>query len=235
KMTIGFSGADLANLVNEAAIDATRNNKKSVDMASFEEANDKLALGVKQESFSYSEEDKKRTAYHEAGHALVGLLHPNHPRMLHKLTIGLRDYSLGVTHFQPQSEEYSLTKKELEAVIATSFGGYVAEELIYGKDNISVGASSDLKNANRIAKDMVSKYGMADKQVLIVNDVFHDEELFQASAEEIMNRDYKEAKAILEKNMDKLHLLAKTLLEKETLSYDEIVKLLKLPAKKLAN
>ncbi|MCS5711245.1 AAA family ATPase [Candidatus Berkiella aquae] len=228
KMTIGFSGAELANLVNEAAIDATRNNKKSVDMASFEEANDKLALGVKQDSLSYSEEDKKRTAYHEAGHALVGLLHPNHPRMLHKLTIGLRDYSLGVTHFQPQSEEYSLTKKELEAVIATSFGGYVAEELIYGKDNISVGASSDLKNANRIARDMVSKYGMADKQVLIVNDVFHDEGLFQASAEEIMNRDYKEAKAILEKNMDKLHLLAKTLLEKETLSYDEIVKLLNL-------
>ncbi len=226
KMTIGFSGADLANLVNEAAIDATRANKKSVDMASFEEASDKIALGVKQESLSYSDEDKKRTAYHEAGHALVGLLHPNHPRILHKLTIGLRDYSLGVTHFNPQSEEFSLTKLELEALIATSFGGYAAEELIYGKNNISVGASSDLENANRIAKKMVSHYGMADKQLLLVSEIFRDEGLFQQAAEEILKRDYEEAKAILEKNRDKLEILAKALLEHETLDYEQIVKLL---------
>lgn len=231
KTTMGFSGADLANLVNEAAIDATRNNKKAVDMKSFEEAKDKISLGVRQESIGYSEEDKKRTAYHEAGHALVGLLHPAHPRILHKLTIGLRDYSLGVTHFQPQSEEYSLTKRELEALIATSFGGYVAEELIFGKENISVGASSDLVNANRIAKDMVTRYGMADKQLLLVSDVFGDVGLFLPAAEDILNRDYKEAKELLEKNMDKLHALAKALLEKETLDYDEIVALLKLQRK----
>jgi cell division protease FtsH len=227
-VTIGFSGADLANLVNEAAIDATRANKKVVDMASFEEANDKISLGVKQVSLGYSDEDKKRTAYHEAGHALVGLLHPNHPRMLHKLTIGLRDYSLGVTHFQPQSEEYSLTKQELEALIATSFGGYVAEELIYGKNNVSVGASNDLANANRIAKQMVTKYGMADKQLLLVSEIFPETSVYLPAAEDILNRDYKEAKEILEKNIDKLHILAKALLEKETLDYDEIVKLLKL-------
>lgn len=231
KMTIGFSGADLANLVNEAAIDATRANKKSVDMASFEEANDKIALGVKQSSLSYSDEDKKRTAYHEAGHALVGLLHPNHPRILHKLTIGLRDYSLGVTHFTPQSEEFSLTKQELEALIATSFGGYAAEELIYGKNNISGGASSDLENANRIAKKMVSDYGMADKQLLLVSEVFRDEGLFQQAAEEILKRDYEEAKNILEKNRDKLELLAKALLENETLDYEQIVKLLNIKPK----
>ena len=231
KITMGFSGADLANLVNEAAIDATRANKKAVDMASFEEANDKISLGVKQLSLGYSDEDKKRTAYHEAGHALVGLLHPNHPRMLHKLTIGLRDYSLGVTHFNPQSEEFSLTKQELEALIATSFGGYVAEELIYGKNNISVGASNDLVNANRIAKQMVSKYGMADKQLLLVSEVFQDDGLFQQAAEGILNRDYEEAKAILEKNMDKLHALAKALLENETLDYEQIVKLLNIKPK----
>lgn len=231
KLTIGFSGADLANLVNEAAIDATREQKKAVDMASFDEANDKIALGVKQESLSYSDEDKKRTAYHEAGHALVGLLHPNHPRVLHKLTIGLRDYSLGVTHFQPQSEEYSLTKQELEALIATSFGGYIAEELIFGKEKISVGASSDLVNANRIAKQMVSKYGMADKQLLLVSEIFPDEGLFMGAAEDILKRDYDEAKAILEKNMDKLHALANALLENETLDYEQIVKLLNIKQK----
>lgn len=231
KVTMGFSGADLANLVNEAAIDATRANKKSVDMASFEEANDKISLGVKQQSLGYSDEDKKRTAYHEAGHALVGLLHPSHPRMLHKLTIGLRDYSLGVTHFQPQSEEYSLTKRELEALIATSFGGYVAEELIFGKENISVGASNDLANANRIAKQMVTKYGMADKQLLLVSEIFPDTGAYVPAAEDILNRDYKEAKEILEKNMDKLHILAKALLEHETLDYEQIVKLLNIKPK----
>ncbi|MGE3319387.1 MAG: AAA family ATPase [Candidatus Berkiella sp.] len=231
KTTMGFSGADLANLVNEAAIDATRANKPAVDMASFEEANDKISLGVKQSSLSYSEEDKKRTAYHEAGHALVGLLHPHHPRMLHKLTIGLRDYSLGVTHFQPQSEEFSLTKQELEALIATSFGGYIAEELIFGKNNISVGASSDLENANRIARSMVTQYGMADKQLLLVSQIFPDEGVFLPAAEEILKRDYDEARAILEKNMDKLHLLAKALLENETLDYEQVVKLLNIKPK----
>lgn len=231
KTTMGFSGADLANLVNEAAIDATRANKSAVDMKSFEEANDKISLGVKQSSLSYSDEDKKRTAYHEAGHALVGLLHPNHPRMLHKLTIGLRDYSLGVTHFQPQSEEFSLTKLELEALIATSFGGYIAEELIFGKDNISVGASNDLENANRIARQMVTKYGMADKQLLLVSQIFPDEGVFLPAAEDILKRDYNEARAILEKNMDKLHILAKALLENETLDYEQVVKLLNIKPK----
>lgn len=228
KITVGYSGADLANLVNEAAIDATRKNKAKVDMASFEEANDKISLGVNQGSGSYSEEEKRRTAYHEAGHALVGLLHPDHPRILHKMTIGLRGGALGVTHFKIQSDEYSYTKKEFESMIATALGGYIAEELIYGKENISAGASSDLINANRVAKEMVSRLGMADDQSLIVTEIFPEAgELNNANT--ILKRDYNAAKNILQKNMDKLHILAKALIEKETLDYDQIVKLLNLP------
>jgi cell division protease FtsH len=232
KITAGFSGADLANLVNEAAIDATRKNKKAVDMASFEEANDKIALGLAQKSEDFSLVEKKRTAYHEAGHALVGLLIPNHPRTLYKITIGLRDSSLGVTHFVANAEEYSFTKNELEALIATSFGGYIAEELIYGTNNISTGAASDLLNANRIARDMVYKYGMGDNQSIMVAEIF-PEEMGEMStgAQEILRRNFSKAKDILEKNMDKLHLLASHLLNNETLNYEQILKLLNIPPK----
>lgn len=231
KITVGYSGADLANLVNEAAIEATRNNKPYVDMASFEEANDKISLGVNQGIGTYTQKEKERTAYHEAGHALVGILLPDHPRTLHKLTIGLRGSSMGVTHFRLESDEYSYTKKEFEAMIATSLGGYIAEEIIYGKENVSAGASSDLVNANKIAKEMVTKLGMADDQSLIVTDVFPEDNPLK-SAEEILKRDYDMAKKLLEDNKDKLHLIAKTLLEKEALDYDEMVKLLNLKVDK---
>lgn len=229
QITSGYSGADLANLVNEAAIDATRKNKTLVDMASFEEANDRIALGVNQGSGSFTKFERKLTAYHEAGHALVGLLHPNNPRTFHKMTIGLRDNSLGVTHFRFESEVYSFTKKQYEALIATSLGGYIAEELIFGKDNVTNGAASDLNNANEIAKDMVTKYAMADDQSLIMDDIFSGrEDLIIKNAEVILERDYREAKDILVKNMDKLHALANALLEHEVLDYEQIVKLLKL-------
>ncbi len=236
KITQGFSGADLANLVNEAAIDATKNGKPAVDMASFEEANDKISLGVNQGNGSYSKEELKRTAYHEAGHALVGLLHPNQPRTLHKLTIGLRGNTLGVTHFKIESDEYSFTKNQLEAIIATSLGGYIAEELIYGKDNVSAGAASDLLNANKIAKDMVGSYGMADEQTLLVSEVFPGtEDIVISNAEVIIDRDYKQAKDILQNNMDKLNILVTALLENETLDYDQISELLKLKATPVAS
>lgn len=228
KITVGYSGADLANLVNEAAIEATRLNKKSVDMASFEEANDKISLGVYQGSGDFTEEEKRRTAYHEAGHALVGLLHPDQPRTLHKMTIGLRGESLGVTHFRLDSDEHSYTKKQLEALIATSLGGYAAEEILYGKSNISSGASSDLINANGIAKNMVAKFGMGDDDSLLVTDVFPDDPGVIGNAEDIIKRDYLMAKDILIKNRDKLDLLAKELLEKETLDYSQITTLLKI-------
>ncbi|MBI2790705.1 MAG: ATP-dependent zinc metalloprotease FtsH [Gammaproteobacteria bacterium] len=225
--TTGFSGADLANLVNEAAIEATRKNKDAVDMKSFEEANDKIILGVNMGSGSYTEQERKLTAYHEAGHALVGLLHPDHPRAFHKMTIGLRGSTLGATHFRVKTEEYSWTKKQLEALICTSLGGYVAEELIFGKDNVTTGASSDLINANEIVKKMVTKYAMSDNQSLIVDDVISEGDVAK-NAEIILKRDYDIAKDILQKNMDKLHLLANALLEKETLDYEQIVELLKI-------
>ncbi|MBN9286927.1 MAG: hypothetical protein BGO43_04770 [Gammaproteobacteria bacterium 39-13] len=233
QITSGFSGADLENLVNEAAIEATRENKETVDMASFEKANDKISLGVNQGSGSYTEKERKLTAYHEAGHALVGLLYPDQPRAFHKMTIGMRDMSLGVTHFRFESDVHSLNKKQLEAIIATSLGGYIAEELIFGKDNVTTGAASDLVTANNIAKDMVTKYAMGNDQSFIIDEVFpQSPEVVSKKAEEIIKRNYDNAKALLEKNMDKLHLLAKTLLEKETLDYNEIVKLLNLPTKR---
>jgi len=232
QITAGFSGADLANLVNEAAIDATRRNKSTIDMASFEEANDKISLGIKLDNASYTAQEKKLTAYHEAGHALVGLLHPDHPRLFYKMTIGLRNSSLGVTHFRYEAEKYSMTKKEFESVIATALGGYVAEEIIFGKDNITSGAASDLVNANEVAKDMVAKYGMSDNQSLLVLEIFPSIEGNVAEeAEKIIDRDYDVAKNIIQKNIDKLHTLANALLENETLDYDQIAKLLNLKAK----
>lgn len=229
QITAGYSGADLANLVNEAAIDATRNNKPAVDMASFDEANDKIAMGVSQGSDILGKAERLRIAYHEAGHALVGLLHPDHPRVLHKMTIGLRGSSLGVTHFRIDVEHYSYTKKELEALIATSFGGYAAEEMVYGLDNTSGGAASDLQNANKIAKEMVGDYALGDNPNYLTLDVFpEDISSVIAGSEVILKREYEVAKSLLQKNRDKLDLLAKTLLEKETLDYDEIVTLLKL-------
>lgn len=227
--TAGFSGADLANLVNEAAIEATRNKKDAVDMASFEEANDKISLGVNEGSGSYTEKERKITAYHEAGHALVGLLHPDYPRTFHKMTIGMRNNSLGVTHFRADSDVQSLTKKEFEAMISAALGGYIAEELIFGKDNVTTGAASDLINANQIVKDMVTKYAMADDQSLLMPDVFPAAEHGTSdSAEKILQRDYDEAKKIIEQNKDKLNLIANTLLEKETLDYNQIASLLNL-------
>lgn len=229
QITPGYTGADLANLVNEAAIEATRKNKPAVDMAAFEEANDKIVLGVSQGASILSEADRRRTAYHEAGHALVGLLNPDHPRVLHKMTIGIRGASLGVTHFRIEAEHYSYTKKEFEAMVSTSFGGYVAEEMIYGKDNISAGAAGDLQNANKIVRDMVGEYAMSDNPNFLTLEVFpEDISTVISGSEVILKRQYEVAKALLEKNKDKLELLAKTLLEKETMDYQEIITLLQI-------
>lgn len=229
QITVGYSGADLANLVNEAAIEATRKNKASVDMASFEEANDRIVLGVRQASSIVTAEDRLRTAYHEAGHALAGLLNPNHPRTLHKMTIGIRGNSLGVTHFKMQTEHYSYTRKEFEAMIATAFGGYVAEELIYGFDNVSAGAAGDLENANRIVREMVGQFALGDTPNYLTLEVFpEDITSVIGGSEVILKRQYEVTKTLLTKNRDKLDLLAKALMERETMDYEEIVKLLQI-------
>lgn len=227
QITAGFSGADLANLVNEAAIDATRKKKSAVDMASFEEANDKIVLGTDLGSGSYTEKEKRLTAYHEAGHALVGLLHPDHPARFHKMTIGLRGDTLGVTRFRFENEELSTTKAQYEAIIAGALGGYVAEEIVFGKSNVTSGASSDLQAANNLARAMVTRFAMADDRSLLVDDIIPQGfDFVTSNATRILERDFARASQIINSNRAKLDLLANALLEKETLDHTEVAKLL---------
>ena len=160
--TPGFSGADLANLVNEAALLAARRNKKLVTMLDFEDAKDKVLMGAERRSLVMSEKEKELTAYHEAGHALVGIYVPgNDP--LHKVTIIPRGRALGITMNLPERDRYSETKKEMGAKIAMMFGGRVAEEIVFGKDNVSSGAANDIKQATDKARSMVTEWGMSNK------------------------------------------------------------------------
>jgi len=223
RTTPNFSGADLESLINEAAIYASKQNKSFVDNESIEYAKDKIVLGVDLGTSDFSEKEIKLTAYHEAGHALVGLLHPDYPHNLHKATVGLRGHSLGVTYFEQKNEAFSSTKKELEAMVAVKMGGLVAEQLIFGDDNVTTGASSDLQGANQIVKDMVQKYAMDDNQSLIVDEIFGSGLGKGAErAEKILQRNYNVAKSILTKNKDKLKIIAEGLIENEILSHDQI-------------
>ena len=160
--TPGFSGADLANLVNEAALLAARASKRVVTMADFEAAKDKVLMGAERRSMVMTEEEKALTAYHEAGHALVGLFVPgNDP--LHKVTIIPRGRALGVTMNLPERDRYGYKKNEITAKLAMMYGGRVAEELIYGPDNVTTGASNDIQQATNMARAMVTEWGMSDK------------------------------------------------------------------------
>ncbi len=229
RTTPNFSGADLENLINEAAIYASNQNKSHVDGESIEYAKDKIVLGVDLGTGDFSKKEIELTAYHEAGHALVGLLHPDYPHNLHKATVGLRGHSLGVTYFEQKEETFSSTKKELEAMIAVKMGGLVAEQLTFGADNVTTGASNDLLGANQIVKDMVQKYAMDDKQSLIVHEVFGSGIGNSVErAEKILQRNYNVAKSILTKNKEKLKIIAEGLIENEILSYDEIKKMIEL-------
>ena len=160
--TPGFSGADLANLVNEAALLAARRSKRVVTQHEFEDAKDRVMMGAERRSMAMTEEEKRLTAYHEAGHALVSLLAPgNDP--LHKVTIIPRGRALGVTYNLPERDRYSMKKREMEAYLAMVFGGRVAEELIFGPENVTTGAANDIKQATNMARSMVTEYGMSDK------------------------------------------------------------------------
>ena len=160
--TPGFSGADLANLVNEAALMAARKGKRSVTMAEFEQAKDKVMMGAERRSMVMTEDEKKLTAYHEAGHALVMLYAEGH-EPLHKVTIIPRGRALGVTMFLPERDKYSQSKLELEAMIASLFGGRVAEELIFGPEKVTTGASDDIRRATNLARRMVTEFGFSEK------------------------------------------------------------------------
>ncbi len=237
--TPGFSGADLANLVNEAALLAARANKRVVTMADFENAKDKVMMGAERRSMVMSEEDKEMTAYHEAGHALVGMFVPgNDP--LHKVTIIPRGRALGVTMNLPESDRYSLKFKEITAKLAMMFGGRMAEELIYGTENVSTGASNDIQQATNMARSMVTEWGMSDKlgrlryvdnqeEVFLGHSVARSQTISGATAKlideeirRIIEEAESKARKVLTDHMDDLHAVAKALLEFETLSGAEV-------------
>ncbi|MED5339681.1 MAG: ATP-dependent zinc metalloprotease FtsH [Pseudomonadota bacterium] len=242
--TPGFSGADLANLVNEAALLAARRNKKLVTMLDFEDAKDKVLMGAERRSLVMSEKEKELTAYHEAGHALVGIYVPgNDP--LHKVTIIPRGRALGITMNLPERDRYSETKKEMGAKIAMMFGGRVAEEIVFGKDNVSSGAANDIKQATDKARSMVTEWGMSNKlgplryndneeEVFLGHSVAQRKNVSDATAElidqevrEIIEAGEMKAREVLTENRDSLDRLAKALLEHETLTGDEVALLVK--------
>jgi cell division protease FtsH len=242
--TPGFSGADLANLVNEAALMAARKGKRSVSMAEFEQAKDKVLMGTERRSMVMSEEEKKNTAYHEAGHALVMLYTEGHDP-LHKVTIIPRGRALGVTMFLPEQDKYSHSKHELEARLAGLFGGRVAEELIFGVERVTTGASDDIRRATGLARRMVTEFGFSDKlgplryseneeEVFLGHSVTQRKNVSDATAkviDEEIRRIVEEgelrARHILTEHLEELHALAKGLLEFETLSVDEIKRIIR--------
>lgn len=229
--TPGFSGADLANLINEAAIIASKENKAKVMLKDFEEARDKVLLGKELKTIVLSEDERKMTAYHEAGHALVRLLLPADTDPLHKVTIVPRGRTLGTTHALPEREKYSSTKEEMLASIQSALGGRVAEELVFGK--LATGAYSDFRVATDIARDMVCHYGMSQDLGTIVYTQHGNYAYSEQTAERIDNEVrrivddcYKVSKKLIEDNRGMLNTLAETLLEKETMYASEIYELL---------
>ena len=237
--TPGFSGADLANLVNEAALFAARGGQRLVEMENFEKAKDKIMMGAERKSMVMSEDEKRNTAYHEAGHAIVGLLVPDHDPV-HKVTIIPRGRALGVTLFLPEEDRYSYSKQRLESQISSLFGGRLAEELIFGVDKVTTGASNDIERATDIARNMVTKWGLSEKlgplayseeegEVFLgrsMNKQKHvSDETSHIIDEEIrsfIDRNYDRAKNILIENNDKLHRMAEALLKYETIDADQI-------------
>ncbi len=234
--TPGFSGADLANLVNEAALFAARTDKRMVEMAEFEKAKDKLLMGVERRSMIMNESERKLTAYHEAGHAVVGLLVPEHDPV-YKVSIIPRARALGVTLFLPDDDRYSYSKKRLESQIAALFGGRLAEELIFGKESVTTGASNDIKRATDIARNMITRWGLSERLGPITFAEEHEESYGQGKAKEfsdetahaideemrkVLDVNYEHARKILVDNIDKLHLMAEALLKYETIDVDQI-------------
>ncbi|HKY70057.1 MAG TPA: ATP-dependent metalloprotease, partial [Gammaproteobacteria bacterium] len=237
--TPGFSGADLANLVNEAALFAARHNKRVVDMQEMENAKDKIIMGAERHSMVMSAQERKLTAYHEAGHAIVGLTVPEHDPV-YKVSIIPRAQALGVTMFLPEQDRYSYSKKRLESQIASAYGGRIAEEIIFGKESVTTGASNDIKKATEIARNMVTRWGLSDRlgpqtygedetEIFLGHSVGTRKEISAKTAgiidEEvhiILNRNYELAKKIIEENMSILHLMADALLKYETIDSHQL-------------
>ncbi len=242
--TPGFSGADLANLVNEAALLAARRNKRTVSMAEFEDAKDKVMMGAERRSMVMSDEERKLTAYHEGGHALVALnLEASDP--IHKATIIPRGRALGMVMRLPERDQLSVTRAKLKADLAVAMGGRIAEEVIFGHEKVTSGASSDIQMATNMAKAMVTQFGMSDElgplaygdneqEVFLGHSVTRTQNTSDETQSKIdsetrkfVDEGYQKAESIIRENLDDLHTIANGLLEYETLSGDEIEGLLK--------
>ena len=237
--TPGFSGADLANLVNEAALFAARSNKRVVEMAEFEKAKDKILMGAERKTMVMSEKEKRNTAYHEAGHAIVGRLVPEHDPV-YKVSVIPRGRALGVTMYLPEEDKYSQSKLGLEGRICSLFGGRIAEEMTLGKDGVTTGASNDILRATEIARNMVTKWGLSEKlgplsyeedegEVFLGRQYTQRRHVSEQTAKEIdaearaiIDRCYAKAQQILEENVDKLHIMADALMLYETIDGEQI-------------
>jgi len=237
--TPGFSGADLANLVNEAALFAARADKKVVSMGEFERAKDKIMMGAERKSMIMKESEKKLTAYHEAGHAVVGRLVPEHDPV-YKVTIIPRGLALGVTMFLPEDDRYSSSKQHLESRISTLFGGRIAEEQIFGEEAVTTGASNDIETATSIARSMVTQWGLSDRmgpltynedegEIFLGKSVGRQKTVSDETAHAIdseiriiIDRNFQRAVELLKGNEDKLHLMADALMKYETIDAAQI-------------
>src|SRR5476649_1812643 len=237
--TPGFSGADLANIVNEAALFAARSNKRVVEMEDFEKAKDKVIMGAERRSMVMSEDEKMLTAYHEAGHAIVGLCVPDHDPV-HKVTIIPRGRALGVTMFLPQADRYNYTRQYLESKISSLFGGRLAEEIIFGVSKVTTGASNDIQKATEIARNMVTKWGLSnkvgpltlgsnDEEVFLGHSIARHKEISEATSSlvdgevrSLIERNYQRAEKILKDHVVQLHAMADALMKYETITPDQI-------------
>jgi cell division protease FtsH len=237
--TPGFSGADLANLVNEAALFAARSNKRLVSMADLEKAKDKLIMGAERRSMVMNEKEKRMTAYHEAGHAIVGRLVPEHDPV-YKVSIMPRGRALGVTMFLPERDQYSASKQKLDSMISSLYGGRIAEEMIFGWEQVSTGASNDIERATELARNMVTKWGLSQRlgplayseeegEIFLGRSVTQHktvaEETSHTIDEEIrsiIDRNYERAEKILKENIDILHAMAEALIKYETIDKAQI-------------
>ena len=237
--TPGFSGADLANLVNEAALFAARANKRVVGMEEFEKAKDKILMGAERRSMVMSEKEKLNTAYHESGHAIVGRLVPDHDPV-YKVSIIPRGRALGVTMYLPEEDKYSQSKRAIESSICSLYGGRLAEEMTLGFDGVTTGASNDIERATKMARAMVTKWGLSEKmgplayeedegEVFLGKQMSQRKHVSEQTAEEIdrevraiIDSCYQRAKQILEDNRDKLDLMAEALMQYETIDSDQI-------------
>ncbi|MCQ8182518.1 ATP-dependent zinc metalloprotease FtsH [Methylomonas sp. SURF-1] len=237
--TPGFSGADLANLVNEAALFAARFNKRLVSMVDLEKAKDKLIMGAERRSMVMDEKEKKMTAYHEAGHAIVGRLVPDHDPV-YKVSIMPRGRALGVTMFLPERDQYSASKRKLDSMISSLYGGRIAEELIFGWEEVSTGASNDIERATELARNMVTKWGLSQRlgplayseeegEIFLGRSVTQHKSVAEETSHtideeirSIIDRNYERAETILKENMDILHAMAEALMKYETIDKYQI-------------